>query len=70
MEGSRDVQLLLWAVGEARDRRRRRPGSAHTADRRPDPAGAGAEFFTEWQAPKLHLPGEPGPAGSRQHPPA
>ena len=43
---SRDVQLLLWAVGEARQFGRRRDRStdvqeAGTAD--------GSDFFTEWQ---------------------
>jgi hypothetical protein len=40
---SRDVQLLLWAVGEARERRE--------ADRSTVLHDAPPEFFTEWQPP-------------------
>ena len=42
---SKDVQLLLWAVGEARGRERRRDRS--TADE--EVLSAGSDFFTEWQ---------------------
>ena len=43
---SKDVQLLLWAVGEARSRGRRHNRS--TADQEAVPAD-GSDFFTEWQ---------------------
>ena len=45
---SKDVQLLLWAVGEARDRRRRRRDPISGAHRRAK-AAQDREFFTEWQ---------------------
>jgi hypothetical protein len=44
----RDVQLLLWAVGEARDRDRRGAGD-RTNGLDDHGADEGAEFFTEWQ---------------------
>jgi hypothetical protein len=43
-----DVQLLLWAVGEARDRARRRDSRRSGPQDNPVPAD-GADFFTEWQ---------------------
>ena len=43
---SKDVQRLLWAVGEARDRGRRHHRS--TTDQEVPPAD-GSDFFTEWQ---------------------
>ena len=43
---SRDVQLLLWAVGEARDRGRRRDRSIDVQEGLP---ADGSDFFTEWQ---------------------
>ena len=43
---SKDVQLLLWAVGEARGRGRRRDSS--TAEQEVLP-GDGSDYFTEWQ---------------------
>ena len=44
-----DVQLLLWAVGEARDRARRRD-SRRSALRESSVPADGTDFFTEWQA--------------------
>ena len=43
-----DVQLLLWAVGEARDRVRRRDSRRSAVQKSVVPAD-GADFFTEWQ---------------------
>jgi hypothetical protein len=45
---ARDVQLLLWAVGEARDRVRRRDQDASPKREDMTPAD-GSDFFTEWQ---------------------
>lgn len=49
---SRDVQLLLWAVGEARDQGRRqvRERPASLDDLAP---ADGSDFFTEWQPATL-----------------
>lgn len=49
---SKDVQRLLWAVGEARARASRRehpepPARPHLAN--PPEAAKQAGFFTEWQ---------------------
>lgn len=49
---SKDVQRLLWAAGEARERGRRRDRKRPVArphDTRPPGQVAGAGFFTEWQ---------------------
>ena len=43
-----DVQLLLWAVGEARDRVRGRDSRRSVLQESLVPAD-GADFFTEWQ---------------------
>ncbi|MDQ4091509.1 MAG: hypothetical protein M3163_14585 [Actinomycetota bacterium] len=43
-----DVQLLLWAAGEARDRVRRRDSRRSALPEYLVPAD-GADFFTEWQ---------------------
>ncbi len=45
---SRDVQLLLWAVGQARDRVRGRDSRRSLLPESLVPAD-GADFFTEWQ---------------------
>lgn len=49
---SKDVQRLLWAAGEARERGRRRQRKLPVARRlaaTPPPAATDAGFFTEWQ---------------------
>jgi hypothetical protein len=43
-----DVQLLLWAVGEARDRGRERTHDRSRPLEAAVPPGDG-DFFTEWQ---------------------
>lgn len=43
-----DVQLLLWAAGEARDRVRRRDSRRSAFQGSMVPTD-GADFFTEWQ---------------------
>jgi hypothetical protein len=52
VSGSKELQRLLWAVGEARNRvtRRERTRSRRAAeDAGRTAAVAGSEFFTEWQ---------------------
>jgi hypothetical protein len=50
---SKDVQRLLWAAGEARDRVRRRQRSSPLTRRLAAPAfPADGDFFTEWQPTK------------------
>ena len=43
---SKDVQLLLWAVAEARGRGRKPDRSVEDQKARP---ADGSDFFTEWQ---------------------
>jgi hypothetical protein len=45
---SRDLQLLLWAVAEARRRTRRAEVRHAPSDTETAPA-EGSDFFTEWQ---------------------